>query len=168
MYISNHYVILLHLKDTIHHHIMGYNGQHTRYWYFNFLVTSSESQNYWKKCKIKYNNLLIGNVRVVCNDTLHVMMYGILQMQEYNILLPRCFFSSKTAYNIFQLISTKRRNQIEYSLKTAKLTNEVKNKKIPVRTVLKSKTHTIHHHIMGYNGRHTWYWYFNFLVAFSE
>jgi hypothetical protein len=72
--------------------------------------------------------------------THNVMMYGILQMQEYNILLPRCFFSSKTAYNIFQLISTKRRNQIECSLKIAKLTNEVKNKKIPVKTVLKSKT----------------------------
>ena len=34
----------------------------------------------------------------------------------------------------------KKRKSIEYSLKTAKLTYEVKNKKIPVRTVLKSKT----------------------------
>ena len=29
---------------------------------------------------------------------------------------------------------------MEYSLKTAKLTNEMKDKKIPVRTVIRSKT----------------------------
>ena len=34
----------------------------------------------------------------------------------------------------------KRGNKIEYSLKTAKLTNEMKNKKIPVRTVIRPRT----------------------------
>jgi hypothetical protein len=33
---------------------------------------------------------------------------------------------------IFQLISKRGGNSIEYSMQTAKLTNEIKNKKIPV------------------------------------
>jgi hypothetical protein len=59
---------------------------------------------------------------------------------ERLLIDPSRFVIIICIYNIFQLISTKRRNQIECSLKIAKLTNEVKNKKIPVKTVLKSKT----------------------------
>jgi hypothetical protein len=72
--------------------------------------------------------------------THNMMMYGILQMQEYSMLLPRCFFFVGNRLKYISVNFDKKRKKIEYSLKTAKLTNEMKNKKIPVWTVLRYKT----------------------------
>ena len=62
-----------------------------------------------------------------------------------------CFLENRLKY--ISVNFDKRGNQIEYSLKTAKLTNEMKNKKIPVRTVIRSKTQILEtgEHILSGN-----------------